>query len=202
MLTNLQYNDILALTIANRNQLMVRGHDIADFQNLTWTRSVGGYYHQNVSVVPFVSHIFTYWPKSNYLNYSWGFSGCAMAQFTYNNHTYICHIPLENGGIFDPRTIAGHNNWRILKGIVRFRNIFFPFTTPEIENFMRDTIIRNGYNDPYSLDCIGIIQGDDCYTMIFDHNQQTFIFVRKWRLMQPDIQYIYNQHGNKIYTQL
>ena len=118
----------------------------------------------NTSVVKYRQGEISYYSKkNNSIGISFEFSGCAMAQFSYLDQTYIAHISLhQRGNAYD----AGSYWNAFLEKIVnnglgsRYTNfkLFKPFDQTA------ETIIRNhGLN----YDCCGIIdQQGICYSAI------------------------------------
>lgn len=129
------------------------------------------------SIVKYDQGFISYYEKSNNsIGVSFEFSGCAMAQFSYLDKTFIAHISLHPpGNVYDTR-----NNWNLfLRKIVnhslgnRYKDfiLFKPFDNTAL-------VIMSNHGINY--DCCGIIdQQDVCYSAVISKTNGQAI--KMWR---------------------
>lgn len=202
MLTDYEQNEILETTrfVFQSGYISLRkgvlyDNNAEEKTEIAYTKFFGNY-RNNVSIVQDWEGNMTCWPAA-WINYSYNFSGCAMGLYFHKGRNYICHIALDGYNRFRG---SNNENWAKITQNGRFRNIFFPYHG-KTEEYIRKVIKRNKDNDPKRLICIGIIRGNDCYSMVYDKALQQFIFMEKWLPLERDRQYIYGPGDEKKYLQ-
>ena len=119
---------------------------------------------QDTSVVKYRQGLISYYSKNNNsIGISFEFSGCAMAQFSYLDQTYIAHISLhQRGSAYDTRLFWNAFLQKIVNKGLGSRYTDFKLFRP-FDQTAEVLIINHGLN----FDCCGIIdlQGN-CYSAI------------------------------------